>query len=57
MNQYRFKLVIFKVDCTELHKSFLCGSIHQYLFEHENNFIIRIGDVFYGPLKEKCEKF
>ncbi|MGG7058729.1 hypothetical protein ACQPUZ_10565 [Clostridium tertium] len=57
MNQYRFKLVIFKVDCTELHKSFLCGSIHKYLFEHENNFIIRIGDVFYGPLKEKCEKF
>lgn len=56
MEQIGFKLVMFKEDCIELHNSFLCGSIHQYLFEHENNFIIKIDDVYYGPLKESCEK-
>ena len=56
MDQIGFNFIIFKVDCTELHKSFLCGSIHQYLFEHENNFIIKIDGVFYGPLKDSCEK-
>lgn len=56
MEQIEFNLIMFKNDCTELHSSFLCGSIHQYLFEHENNFIIKINDVYYGPLKESCEK-
>ena len=56
MEQIEFKLIKLNEDCTELHKSFLCGSIHQYLFEHENNFIIKIDGVFYGPLKRNCEK-
>ena len=56
MEQMEFKLIILKEDCTDLHSSFLCGSIQQYLFEYENNFIIKIDDVYYGPLKKSCEK-
>ena len=56
MDQLEFKLIILTEDCTELHSSFLCGSIHQYLFEHENNFIIKVDGVYYGPLKKSCKK-
>ncbi|MCF0149498.1 MAG: hypothetical protein HUJ77_14030 [Clostridium sp.] len=56
MEQIEFKLIIFKEDDTELHNSFLCGSVHRYLFEHENNFIIKVDGVYYGPLKEYCKK-
>lgn len=56
MEQIEFNLIIFKEDDTELHNSFLCGSMHQYLFLHENNYIIKINDIYYGPLKEKCMK-
>lgn len=55
MEQIGFNLIIFKEDDTELHNSFLCGSVHRYLFEYENNFIIKVDGVYYGPLKECCE--
>lgn len=56
MEQLGFKLVMIKVDYTELNSKFTKGSVWPYEFEHENNYIIKIDGTYYGPLKECCER-
>lgn len=48
--------VKFIKDCTILHNSFVTNSIHDCLFEQENNYIIKIDGVYYGALKSNCIK-
>lgn len=50
------KHLIFKEDDTELNSKFTKDSVWNFLFEHENNYIIELDGVYYGPLKEKCMK-
>ena len=46
----------FVEDDSDLHSSFVKDSEHEYLFEHENNYIIKVNGVYYGPLKSQCMK-
>jgi len=50
------KHLTFIKDDTELNSRFTKGSVWEYLFEHENNFIIFLDGVYYGPLKDCCMK-
>lgn len=56
MEQIGFNFIRLKEDCTELHNSFLCGSVWSFIFEQENNYIIELNGVYYGPLKNSCER-
>lgn len=49
-------LIKFKEDDTELNNNFVKGSVWEYEFEQEDNFIILLDGVYYGPLKRLCEK-
>lgn len=50
------KYLIFTEDDTELNSEFTKGSVWEYIFEHENNFIIFLRGIYYGPLKDNCTK-
>ncbi|MDB1923375.1 hypothetical protein ABHA37_08105 [Clostridium tertium] len=50
------KYLIFTEDDTELNSEFTKGSVWKYNFEHENNFIIFLSGIYYGPLKDNCMK-
>ena len=54
MEQLGFSFIRFKEECTELNSKFTLGSVWNFLFEHENNYIIELAGTFYGPLKERC---
>ena len=56
MEQIGFNFIRLKEDCTELHSSFLYGSVWSFIFEQENNYIIELNGVYYGPLKNSCER-
>ncbi|WP_194190820.1 hypothetical protein [Clostridium chrysemydis] len=45
-----------KDDCSKLHPLLTKGSIHELYMEKENNYIIFIDNVFYGPLKKSARK-
>ena len=56
MEQIEFNFIRLKEDCTELNSNFALGSVWNFLFEHENNYIVKLDGVYYGPLKSKCER-
>lgn len=56
MEQLGFSFIRFKEECTELNSKFTLGSVWNFLFEHQNNYIIELDGTFYGPLKERCER-
>ncbi|NAS18635.1 hypothetical protein GND98_012345 [Clostridium butyricum] len=48
--------ITFIEDGTKLHEDFKSGSEFEVFMEQEHNYIILHDGVFYGPLKEMCEK-
>ena len=56
MEQIGFNFIRLKEDCTELNSKLTKGSVWSFIFEQENNYVIKLDGVYYGPLKNKCER-
>lgn len=56
MEQIGFNFIRLKEDCTELNSKLTKGSVWIFLLEQENNYIINLDGMYYGPLKNSCER-
>ena len=56
MEQIGFNFNRLKEDCTELNSKLTKGSVWIFLLEQENNYIINLDGMYYGPLKINCER-
>lgn len=56
MEQIGFNFIRLKEDCTELNSKLTKGSAWIFLLEQENNYIINLDGMYYGPLKINCER-
>ena len=56
MDQIGFNFIRLKEDCTELNSKLTKGSVWIFLLEQENNYIINLDGMYYGPLKINCER-
>ncbi|MDU5211445.1 MAG: hypothetical protein E6441_17470 [Clostridium sp.] len=56
MEQIGFNFIRLKEDCTELNSKFTLGSVWNFLFEQDSNYVIKLDGMYYGPLKINCER-
>ena len=56
MEQIGFNFNRLKEDCTELNSKLTKGSVWIFILEQENNYIINLDGMYYGPLKINCER-
>lgn len=56
MEQIGFNFIRLKEDCTELNIKLTKDSVWIFLLEQENNYIINLDGMYYGPLKINCER-
>ena len=55
-SQILFNFIRLKEDCTELNSKLTKGSVWIFILEQENNYIINLDGMYYGPLKINCER-
>lgn len=56
IEQIGFNFIRLKEDCTELNSKLTKGSVWIFILEQENNYIINLDGMYYGPLKINCER-